>query len=62
MEKSRLSHLVSEQYTSRKWIDIPASGGNHQGEAQLAGHSRDLAGAKCPAHSAAVQEKEGIVR
>ena len=38
--------MVSEQYTSRKWMDIPASGGNPQGEAQLAGHSRDLAGGK----------------
>ena len=40
--------MVSEQYTSRKWMDIPVSGGNPQGEAQLAGHSRDLVGGGMP--------------
>ena len=40
--------MVSKQYTSLKWMDIPASRGNPQGEAQLAGHSRDLAGGRMP--------------
>ena len=55
--------MISEQYTSRKWTDIPASLGRiPRAKPNWPITLETWRGAECPTRGAAVEEKEGVVR
>ena len=55
--------MVSELYTSRKWMDIPTNlGGIPRVRPNWPATLETWRGAECPARGAAVQEKEEVVR